>query len=50
LETLEEISTHARHSRGGGSIESDFNETGDLWLRMRLSGEFLIMEFQVSSI
>jgi len=50
LEIHEEMSTHARHRRRGGNIKSDFNEIGDLWLRMRLSGELLIMEFQVISV
>ena len=37
-ETLEEMSTHARHRHSGGNIESDVNEIGDLWLRIRLRG------------
>ena len=44
------MSTHARHKRSGGNIKSDFNEIVDLWFRIRLNGELLIMEFQVTSV
>jgi len=44
------MSTHARHTRSGDNIKSDFNEVADQWLRIILSGELLIKEFQVKSV